>query len=178
MFQSCCVWVHAGLVEIPQISISVEEEEGVLKIRCYSGDNNVWSSSSCNTDNTSESLTFNGITICLWCRWNTKRAVRGRRPRHSTTSSPRPQRCISPNRCQRSRARCGDTLFDLFSEIWFSPVFQYRHFIFQTKYKKDKEDLANTLYSLLPETLETQFVKEMAETHSEVGNFNRRVART
>ena len=43
---------------------------------------------------------------------------------------------------------------------------------FQTNYKKDKEDLANTLYSLLPETLETQFVKEMAETHSEVGNVD------
>lgn len=42
-------------------------------------------------------------------------------------------------------------------------------FVSQTKYKKDKEDLANTLFSLLPETLETQFVKEMAETHSEVG---------
>ena len=43
-------------------------------------------------------------------------------------------------------------------------------FIFKTKYKKDKEDLPNTLFSLLPETLETQFVKEMAEMHSEVGN--------
>ncbi|MEQ2197958.1 hypothetical protein XENOCAPTIV_005673, partial [Xenoophorus captivus] len=34
-------------------------------------------------------------------------------------------------------------------------------------YRKDMEDLPSTLYSLLPETLETQFVKEMAETHSE-----------
>ena len=39
----------------------------------------------------------------------------------------------------------------------------------QCKYKKDKEDLSCTLFSLLPETLETQFVKEMALTHSEVG---------
>lgn len=38
----------------------------------------------------------------------------------------------------------------------------------QTKYKKDKEDLSNALFSLLPETLHTQFVKDMAETHSEV----------
>lgn len=44
--------------------------------------------------------------------------------------------------------------------------------LFKAKYKKDKEDLPNTLYSLLPETLETQFVKEMAETHSEVGTLS------
>ena len=41
--------------------------------------------------------------------------------------------------------------------------------VLQSKYKKDKEDLSCTLHSLLPETLETQFVKEMALTHSEVG---------
>lgn len=41
-------------------------------------------------------------------------------------------------------------------------------FVSQTKYKKDKEDLSITLHSLLPETLHTQFVKEMADTHSEV----------
>lgn len=36
------------------------------------------------------------------------------------------------------------------------------------RYRKDREDLSDTLYSLLPETLQTQFVKDMAETHSEV----------
>ena len=35
-------------------------------------------------------------------------------------------------------------------------------------YKRDKEDLSSNLYSLLPETMETQFAKEMAETHSQV----------
>ncbi|MED6269412.1 hypothetical protein CHARACLAT_032868 [Characodon lateralis] len=45
---------------------------------------------------------------------------------------------------------------------------EYVHVVFKSKYRKDMEDLPSTLYSLLPETLETQFVKEMAETHSEV----------
>ena len=41
--------------------------------------------------------------------------------------------------------------------------------VFQSKYKRDKEELSSNLYSLLPETMETQFAKEMAQTHSEVG---------
>jgi len=45
-------------------------------------------------------------------------------------------------------------------------------FFLKAKYKKDKDDLPYTLYSLLPATLETQFVKEMAETHSEVRTLN------
>ena len=39
----------------------------------------------------------------------------------------------------------------------------------QLQYKRDKEELSSNLYSLLPETMETQFAKEMAQTHSEVG---------
>ena len=116
------------------------------------------------------------MLICVfvsWCSWNTKKAVRRTRPRRSTTSCPRQQRCISPSRCQRSRARCSEALF-------VSSLFQRRHFsvyiaaflFLKTKYKKDKEDLPNTLFSLLPETLETQFVKEMAEMHSEVRVWN------
>lgn len=40
--------------------------------------------------------------------------------------------------------------------------------VFQSKYKKDMEDLPNSLYSQLPETLQSQFMKEMAEKHSQV----------
>ena len=39
----------------------------------------------------------------------------------------------------------------------------------QLQYKRDKEELSSNLYSLLPESMETQFAKEMAQTHSEVG---------
>lgn len=42
-------------------------------------------------------------------------------------------------------------------------------FIFQVKYKENaKTELSSSLYSLLPETAETQFVRELTEMLSEV----------
>lgn len=39
---------------------------------------------------------------------------------------------------------------------------------FQTKYKKGKEDLSSSLYSTLPETLDTLHAKEAAQLQSQV----------
>lgn len=42
-------------------------------------------------------------------------------------------------------------------------------FVFQIKYKGNvKTEISSSLYSLLPETTETQFVKELTEILSEV----------
>lgn len=44
-------------------------------------------------------------------------------------------------------------------------------FLFQSKYKQEgKKQLVNSLYSLLPETSETQHAKELAQLYSEVHN--------
>lgn len=44
-----------------------------------------------------------------------------------------------------------------------------RWFLFQSKYKQEgKKQLVNSLYSLLPETSETQHAKELAQLYSEV----------
>lgn len=46
-----------------------------------------------------------------------------------------------------------------------------RWFLFQSKYKQEgKKQLVNSLYSLLPETSETQHAKELAQLYSEVHN--------
>lgn len=52
--------------------------------------------------------------------------------------------------------------------LFFLFLFTVQFYLLQVRYRKDREDLSDTLYSLLPETLQTQFVKDMAETHSEV----------
>lgn len=41
--------------------------------------------------------------------------------------------------------------------------------LFQLKYKRDIEELPDTLYALLPETMETKFAKEMTKETSQVG---------
>lgn len=40
----------------------------------------------------------------------------------------------------------------------------------QTQYRKDREELVDSLFSAMPETLQTNFAREMAETHSEVAH--------
>ena len=40
--------------------------------------------------------------------------------------------------------------------------------LYQIKYKEDTEENSINLYSLLPETAETQFAKQMSEMQSEV----------
>lgn len=60
------------------------------------------------------------------------------------------------------------TFYFIFILCWFS------FFVFlsvsQTQYRKDREELVNSLFSAMPETLQTNFAKEMAETHSEVAH--------
>lgn len=55
---------------------------------------------------------------------------------------------------------------------WWSETLaltESRVFVFQIKYKGNvKTKISSSLYSLLPETTETQFVKELSEILSEV----------
>lgn len=44
------------------------------------------------------------------------------------------------------------------------------HCFFQRKYKEGKRSLCQSVYSQLPETSETQFVKRVSEVQSEVSD--------
>lgn len=41
-------------------------------------------------------------------------------------------------------------------------------FILQTRYQKDREDMSQSLFCLMAETLQSQFVRDMVESHSQV----------
>lgn len=41
---------------------------------------------------------------------------------------------------------------------------------FQTQYRKEREELADSLFSVMPDTLQTSFTRELAETHSQVSD--------
>lgn len=47
--------------------------------------------------------------------------------------------------------------------------------VFQTQYRQEREELAQSLFSAMPDTLQSSFAREMAETHSQVGGAKARL---